>query len=151
MVSTYGDVTAESHEDRELGRVQTLARVLDHRLVDPLIGLFAPGIGDVLGSVLGMYIVVVAARRRVSPVVVARMVMNLGLDAVLGIIPIVGDIADFKFKANKKNVALLLDRSSVGGRATLRDWAIVAAAALFWIALMGLVIYGFVRLFRALG
>ncbi|MDB4955447.1 MAG: hypothetical protein JWO36_3016 [Myxococcales bacterium] len=150
MATTYGRTAVESHGDRELARVQTLARVLDHGLVDPLIGLFAPGIGDALGSVLGLYVVVVATRRRVSPVVIARMLMNLALDMVIGVIPILGDAADFAFKANKRNVALLLDRSSTGGRATARDWAIVVAAALFWLVLIGLVIYGFVRLFHAL-
>lgn len=150
MVSTYGHASVESHADRELERVQTLARVLDHGLVDPLIGLLAPGIGDVIGSMLGLYAVFVAARRRMSPVVIARMLMNLALDMVIGIIPILGDAADFAFKANKRNVALLLDRSSIGGRATGRDWAIVIGAALVWVGLIALVIYGFVRLLHAI-
>ena len=149
MVSTYGQGPPKSHDDRELARLKMLARVLEHWLVDPLIGLVAPGIGDVLGSLLGLYVVVVAARR-VSPVVIARMLMNLTFDMVLGIIPVVGDVADFAFKANERNVALLLDRSSSGGRATARDWMIVAAAALLLVAVIGLVIYGVVRLFQAI-
>ena len=41
--------------DAELERVRTLARVLDDYFVDPLIGLFMPGVGDVIGSLLGIY------------------------------------------------------------------------------------------------
>ena len=129
--------------------MRSLARVLDHDLVDPLIGVIAPGIGDVLGSVLGVYAVVVAHRRRVSPVIIARMLLNLALDMAIGFIPFVGDAFDFAFKANKRNVALLLDAERRGGRATARDYLPVIGAALVWLAVMALVIYGFIRLVQA--
>src|SRR3569623_926130 len=96
--------------DRDLARVRTLARGMDGYLVDPLIGFVLPGIGDVIGSLIGFYTVVVAVRRRVSPVIIARMILNLGIDALIGIVPIVGDIFDLSFKANQKNVALLEQR-----------------------------------------
>lgn len=134
--------------DRDLARVRTLARVMDGYLVDPLIGLVLPGIGDVLGSLIGFYIVFVGWKRRVSPVIIARMILNLGLDAVLGIIPIVGDAFDLGFKANQKNVALLEQRST--GRATARDWLVVVGAAVAYLAVMALVVWGVVALFRAL-
>ena len=134
--------------DRELARVRTLARVMDGYLVDPLIGLFLPGIGDLLGSLIGFYIVGVAWKRRVSPVLLARMILNLGIDAVIGIVPILGDALDFKFKAHMKNVELMLERPA--GRATARDWLFVGAAAALYLAIMGLVIWGMVALVRAL-
>jgi len=43
--------------DRELGRVRTLARVLDRFYLDPLLGFLLPGGGDVIGSVIGIYTV----------------------------------------------------------------------------------------------
>jgi Domain of unknown function (DUF4112) len=134
--------------DRELARVRTLARVMDDYLVDPLIGTLLPGIGDLLGSVIGFYIVGIAWRRRVSPVLLARMILNLGIDAVIGIVPLVGDALDFKFKAHKKNVELMLERPS--GRASARDWLFVGAAAALYLAIMGLAIWGMVALVRAL-
>jgi len=79
----------------EIARARTLARVLDHYLVDPLLGLFLPGVGDLIGSLLGLYLVAIAVRRRMSQVIVARMLLHLALDAVLGAIPVLGDIADF--------------------------------------------------------
>src|ERR1043165_7358770 len=105
--------------ERDLERVRTLTRVLDHYLVDPLLGLFLPGSGDLIGSLLGLYLVGLAVRRRTSPVVIARMLLNLALDAGLGFVPIIGDLADFAFKANEKNLALLSERSA-GGKATSR-------------------------------
>ena len=134
--------------DRELARVRTIARVMDSYLVDPLIGFVLPGIGDVIGSLIGFCTVFVAFKRRVSPVIIARMILNLGLDAVLGIIPLVGDAFDIGFKANLKNVDLLTQRRT--GRATARDWLVVAGAAAAYLAVMALVVWGVVALFRAL-
>jgi hypothetical protein len=137
-------------EDPEIARVRTLARVLDGYFVDPLLGLVLPGVGDVLGSLLGLYAVVVAVRRRVSPLIIARMLLNLGLDAALGAVPILGDIFDFAFRANRRNVALLTDRVAGGGRATPRDWLAVAGAAAVFVAIIGLVGWGMVALVRAI-
>ena len=84
-----------------------------------------------------------------SPVIIARMLMNLAADAVLGFIPLVGDLFDFGFKAHLRNVKLLDERIEHGGRASARDWLIVVGAALAYIAVMALVIWGIVTLFRA--
>jgi hypothetical protein len=136
--------------DAELARVRTLARVLDRFFLDPILGLVIPGGGDVLGSMLGMYTVMIAVRRKVSPVIVARMLMNLAGDAVLGFIPFLGDLVDFGFKANQRNVDLLTHRvEDTGGRATARDWLILIAAALGFFLVMAAVIWGIVALFRA--
>ena len=132
-----------------LERVRTLTRVLDHYLVDPVLGLVLPGAGDLIGSVLGLYVVGVALQRRTSPVIVARMLLNLALDAGLGLVPVLGDIADVAYKANTRNLALLSERP-IGGRGTARDWLIVGGAALVFIAVIALVIYGIVALVRAI-
>jgi hypothetical protein len=136
--------------DAELARVQTLARVLDRFFLDPILGLVIPGGGDVLGSMLGMYTVMIAVRRKVSPVIVARMLMNLAGDAVLGFIPLLGDLIDFGFKANQRNVKLLTERvEEHRGRATARDWLVLVGAAFAFFLVMAAVIYGIVALFRA--
>lgn len=133
----------------EIERARTLSRVLDHYLVDPLLGLLLPGAGDLVGSVLGLYLVGIAVRRRMSPVIVARMLLNLALDAVFGAIPLIGDIADFAYKANQRNLALLVDRQATG-RPTARDWLAVGGAVAVFAAAIGLVIYGLVALVRAI-
>ena len=132
--------------DHELERVKKLARVMDTYMVDPIIGLLLPGAGDVIGSMLGMYTVSMAFRRKVSPVVIARMLMNLALDALLGIVPLLGDIVDVGYKANQKNVALLSERHT--GKASAKDWAFVVGAALLFFGTIALSIYGIVSLVR---
>lgn len=141
---------AEPRRDSELDRVRSLARVLDGYFIDPLIGLVLPGAGDVIGSMLGIYVISIAARRKVSPVIIARMLMNLAADTSIGFIPLLGDIFDFKFKAHKRNVELLAERVEHGGRATWRDWLVVAGAAFAYVAVMVLVIWAAVALFRRL-
>ncbi len=136
--------------DAELERVKQLAKVLDSYFLDPILGLILPGAGDILGSLLGVYTIHVAVRRKHSPVVIARMLLNLALDALLGIVPLLGDLFDFGFKANQKNVELLTQRAEQGGKATARDWAWVVLAALVFAAAIVLPIYGIVALARAI-
>jgi len=132
----------------ELVQIRKLTRVLDHYLVDPLLGLVLPGAGDLIGSLLGLYVVGIAVRRRTSPVIIARMLLNLALDAGLGVMPVVGDIADFVFKAHARNLALLERRET--REATASDWLVVGGAALAFVAVIGLVIYALVALVRAI-
>jgi hypothetical protein len=134
--------------DPDIERVRKLAKVLDHNLVDPLVGFVLPGVGDLLGSLLGLYTVALAIRRKMSPVIVARMLMNLAIDAAIGVVPLVGDLADIGWKANKRNVALLADRAQTGGKARPRDWLSVVGAALAFGAAVGLAIYAVVRIVR---
>src|SRR3954471_5133709 len=94
-------------EDVEVVRADTLARWLDDRFLDPLIGLFLPGVGDLATSGAGLYVVWVAVKKRLPLIVIARMLLNLAVDALVGAIPVAGDLFDFAWKANKKNAALL--------------------------------------------
>jgi hypothetical protein len=132
--------------DADLSRARTMARVLDRYFVDPILGFVIPGGGDILGSILGVYMVMIAARRKVSLVIIARMLMNLAADAVLGFIPFVGDIFDFGFKSHTRNLRLLEEASVHGGRATAKDWAMVIGAALTFLAVLALIAWGIVAL-----
>jgi hypothetical protein len=74
--------------------------------VDALIGL-VPALGDVLGSLLGGWIVLLAQQAGAPTSVLLRMGLNLAADAVIGAVPLVGDVADVAFRANLRNAALL--------------------------------------------
>jgi Domain of unknown function (DUF4112) len=102
-------------EDRALAAAETLAHWLDDRFIDPLLGLVLPGVGDLLGSLVGLYPVVLAWKRRAPKALLARMLLNLAADAAGGAIPILGDIWDFMFKAHARNLDLLRARSAGGG------------------------------------
>ena len=108
-------------DDHALVAGETLARWLDDRFLDPLLGLFLPGVGDLLGSALGLYPVLLAWKRRAPKALIARMLLNLAADAAGGAIPILGDIWDFLFKAHARNLALL--RSRAAGRAFRGHWS----------------------------
>ena len=101
------------------GRLERLRRVgvlLDNAIpisgtrfrlgLESLIGL-VPGIGDVVGSLLSLYIIVEAHRMGVPRSVLARMGWNVAIDTLVGEVPILGDLFDIGFKANLRNLALL--------------------------------------------
>ena len=74
--------------------------------LDPLIGLF-PVVGDLAGVLLSSYIVREAAALGVSRSILARMVFNVALEGLVGMIPFAGDVFDAAYKANQRNVRLL--------------------------------------------
>jgi hypothetical protein len=101
---------------RELDRLDRLSRLLDTAFVipgtnirmgiDPLLGLI-PGIGDLAGLFLSSYIILQAAKLGAPRRSLMMMVFNILLETVIGAIPVVGDMFDIYFKANRRNVALL--------------------------------------------
>ena len=104
-------------EARAIRRVERLARLLDSEFripgtrfrfgIDGLIGL-APGIGDAAGLALSSYIVLEAWRLGTPPPILVRMIANLALDGAVGTVPVVGDLFDIAWKANRRNLDLLL-------------------------------------------
>ena len=74
--------------------------------LDGLIGLL-PVIGDTVTLLLSLYVVSVGVRLGATPATVLRMLINVAVDAVVGGIPLLGDLADIAFKANRRNLALL--------------------------------------------
>jgi hypothetical protein len=89
--------------------------------LDGIVGLLLPGGGDALGAVVSAALVLLAARQGVPRVVVGRMVFNIAVDALVGAIPVLGDLFDIGWKANTRNLALL-ERHRGGRAPTWRDW-----------------------------
>src|SRR4051812_22344116 len=150
MVADTGLHTVAAPRDAEIERVRTFARVFDRYGLDAILGFVLPGVGDIAGSLLSLYIVTIAMRRRFPAAVVVRMLLNLGLDMVIGVLPLVGDVADFVFRANERNLHLLEDRSATG-KARASDWLVIGAVGLGLAAIVGLVIYALVAIVRRLG
>ena len=74
--------------------------------LSPLIGL-VPVVGDFIGLVLSLYVLVEAHKVKASRRVQAKMVMNMLIEFVGGLIPVVGDAFDAIYKANTRNTELL--------------------------------------------
>jgi Domain of unknown function (DUF4112) len=114
--------------------------------LDPLLGL-VPGAGDFVSGCISVLIVHHAVRLRIPQIAVARMVLNVVIDTLLGAIPFVGDAFDFVFKANTRNIAIL--QQSLGGqRRTGRDWLFVAGVMLAMAATITLPLVGLWLLIR---
>jgi Domain of unknown function (DUF4112) len=74
--------------------------------VDFLIGLI-PTVGDWLSFGISSGLVFSMLRRGIGVGMLFKMMGNITLDATVGSIPILGDLFDLHFKANRRNVALL--------------------------------------------
>ena len=107
-------MTAPTRADE--AQTERLARLLDSQFrvpgtslrfgVEPLLGL-VPGVGDAAGLALSSAVIVQAVGLGARGATVARMVLNVAIDAVFGSIPLLGSVFDFGFKANNRNIALL--------------------------------------------
>jgi hypothetical protein len=93
--------------------------------LDGILGLI-PGFGDLLGGVISAYIVARAARDGVHKAALARMMTNIAIDSLLGAVPFAGDLFDFLFKANTKNMQIYREAMAGGRRSAGKDWAYVA-------------------------
>ncbi|HLZ46422.1 MAG TPA: DUF4112 domain-containing protein [Gemmatimonadales bacterium] len=104
--------------------------------IDPLIGLI-PGAGDAAGAVLAGWILVEAFRMGASRATLVRMAGNIAIDASLGTVPVIGDIFDFAWKANLRNVALLERHLTAPARAKRADgWFVLLV--IFGVLALGL-------------
>lgn len=74
--------------------------------LDPIVGLI-PGAGDVVSTAFSAYLIYLAARFRLPPQIFRQMIFNVALEAVIGTVPLVGDIFDAFYKSNIRNLALL--------------------------------------------
>ena len=74
--------------------------------IDPILGLLPVG-GDVVSALLAAYLVWVAIELRLPQPIIIRMAVNIIVDCCIGMVPVVGDIADSLWKSNQWNLKLL--------------------------------------------
>ncbi len=109
-------IEPEEKLPQDLVALRRFARLMDEAFeipgtkfrfgADALLGLI-PGIGDVIGAVFSSWIIAGALRHRVPALVILRMVLNVALDLVFGAVPVAGDVFDFMWEENMKNMRLL--------------------------------------------
>jgi len=117
--------------------------------LDGIIGL-VPGIGDVLAGLASTIIIVAAWVRGAPYVTIARMVVNLALDVIIGAIPFLGDAFDIAWKANRRNYALLMRHLEQPRRHYWGDWLFLAGIALVVCAIFAVPVLIMVWLLNAL-
>jgi Domain of unknown function (DUF4112) len=147
---------------RSLAEVEGLAWLLDSSIpvpgtgrrlgADALIGLI-PGFGDIAGGVIGLYVVWRASRMGLPGIVVARMLMTALVDMTIGVIPFLGDVFDFWFKSNTRNLTIMRRHLQQPDRSTRDDWLavlLVAGAVVAVVAVLGWLVVSVIGAFVGL-
>jgi len=144
--------------DPTLARLDALAKILDDQFripgtnirfgLDGIIGL-VPYLGDMAGFVVSGILLRMMIQRGAGPLLMLRMMGNFVFDAVMGLIPIAGDLFDFGYKANRRNVNLLKQYYTDGKAKPSAKWSMALLGALFF-ALFAALIWGIWKVSAAL-
>lgn len=99
-----------------LNRIRKLSRLMDTAIkipiinvrigLDPIFGL-VPGAGDLIATSFSLYILYLAFKFQIPQAVWSKMIFNIGLEAAVGTVPILGDLFDAFYKSNVRNLDLL--------------------------------------------
>ena len=142
--------------DDRLRWVERMAHLMDSQFrlpgtrfrfgLDPLLGL-VPVVGDLSTMAVSVALLLTMLRHGASVAVAVRMALNILLDTVVGAVPILGNVFDFAYKSNERNVALLR-RHYAEGQHQGSGKGLVALLLLFFLVVFGLVAWGSVALLR---
>lgn len=116
--------------------------------LDGILGLM-PGVGDLAAGGLSTYILYQAVKMKVPRAVLARMTLNILLESVIGVIPVVGDLFDFMFKANQRNVDLMRKYLLNPQETTQRSSLAVVSVIVALFVVIGLMVWGMFALVAA--
>jgi hypothetical protein len=121
--------------------LRSWADLLDSRFVvpgtkirfglDPILSL-VPGLGDLASPVFAMLLVGQGVQQRVPRIVLVRMMLNALIDALIGAVPVIGNIGDVFFRANRMNLALLERHARPGLPPSRGDYVFVMVVALIF-------------------
>lgn len=93
--------------------------------LNPILDL-VPGFGDIAAAGISVSVLVYGIRRGIPKILLGRMALNVLINEVIGIIPIVGSIFAFWFTANTRNYELLRQHLDAPQRSTTGDKIFVA-------------------------
>ena len=102
-----------------------------------------PGVGDLLQGLASSIIILAAWSRGVPKITLTRMVANVGIEVLVGLVPIAGDAFDIAWKANRRNYALLTGSLAEPHRHARRSWLFFAAlcAVLLLLVVLPLLVF----------
>ena len=142
--------------DERLRWVARIAHLMDSQFqlpgtsfrfgLDPLLGLL-PIVGDLSTTAVSVALLFTMLRHGASGAVVVRMALNILIDTTLGGIPILGNVFDFAYKSNERNVALLR-RHYADGQHAGSGRGLVVVLLLGFMLVSVLVAWGSVALLR---
>jgi Domain of unknown function (DUF4112) len=117
--------------------------------LDGIVGVI-PGIGDLIGGIASCIIIVAAWVRGASYGVILRMLANVGIEVVVGSVPVLGDMFDIAWRANRRNYALLTGSLYEPRKLTIQSWIFLGVLCLALIAIVLLPMLLFAWLFGGL-
>jgi hypothetical protein len=100
--------------ERHLDTAEDIAHFLDGKFkffkfrfgMNGIFGL-VPVLGDVVTTLLSLYIVWIGIQMRLPGHAISEMIANIATNFFIGLVPVVGDFIDFFHKANIKNLKIL--------------------------------------------
>ena len=109
--------------------------------LNPLID-FVPGIGDVSAAFVSTSVLIYAVTRGLPKILLARMALNILINELVGIVPVLGSAFALWFRANKRNYDLLQHHIEVPTRSRKSDWVFVGVVLglVFVIICAGLIV-----------
>ena len=145
-------------QQQGLKQLNQLAKLMDSQFripgteirfgLDGIIGLI-PGVGDLSTFAVSGYMMYVMANNGASGFVLARMTFNILIDAVVGAVPVLGDIFDIAFKANNRNMKLMQQHYE-HGRHRGSAWKLIVPILLLVILIIILIFWGAYKLIESL-
>ena len=97
-------------------RIEAMERVLERSFtipgtnmpvgLDAIVGL-VPVMGDVISAAMGAYIIWEASNLGLPKWKLWRMAGNVVFDSAVGAIPVAGDVFDFLFRSNSRNLRIV--------------------------------------------
>ena len=142
-------------QEKRLDVLRRVSGVLDSAMLvpgtnirfglDPILGLI-PGLGDLVSPLFTIGILWQARDLSIPKVVQLRMIFNVAIDTLVGLVPVAGDLFDVAWKANDMNMALLERHAYEEHPASTRDWVFVSAmiALLVILAVVPFLLLGWV-------
>lgn len=104
--------------------------------IDPLIGLI-PGVGDTGSAMVSALALIQAVRHGLPKIVLARMSVNILVNELIGIVPVVGDAFSFWFKSNARNHELIKEHIGAPRKSKRSDWVFVIGVLVALVVIVG--------------
>jgi NAD/NADP transhydrogenase beta subunit len=143
---------------RGLKQLGALAKLMDAQFripgtdirfgLDGIIGLI-PGAGDLSTFAVSGYMLWIMAHNGASGYILARMAINILVDALVGAIPFIGDIFDIAFKANMRNLRLMQEHYQEG-RHRGNAWKAIVPVLIVLFLIIAAIIWATYKLLAAI-
>src|SRR5205823_2168312 len=118
--------------------------------LDPLIELL-PGLGDTGSALISAFALIQAARLGVPKILLARMSLNILINELIGIIPVLGDAFSFWFKSNARNYEIIKAHlAAPRGVSRRSDWVFVLGVLVLLFAIVACGLFVTYLCFRAI-